>query len=201
MNKRLRFNTFWAVVLSIVLQSTETKAQSYGCAFMSSIMNEFKQRGEHFEIYTSLVDTRIKSGHYESNSRNLREFETKIKDSLMKQWNYTSLFDDSLFHVDGEILLIDTFNFFSPYCVINNDYHITVINRNVDLKLCPNGKPNVITVQAIRVYKNHFIITLRYSKSREIRDFTKTPQAVDVKFELIANFPPILVDVERWYLE
>lgn len=154
-------------------------------------MIETQQNGHNFDVYSSIRNNKINSDKGRLSVHERIEIEDKLKDSLRQCCNHTSFFDDSLFHIKNEILLIDTFNFFSASCICKSKHAITVVNKLINLS-CTSGKYDIITVQSIRTHKNSFIITLKHSKTEE---------AVDFKFQLIANYPPKLIEVKRWHLE
>lgn len=168
-----------------------SNAQDFSCTFGESIMRDIRERGRNFDTYSSLRNNKISSYGKGIDLIERIKIETKLKDSLRECCGHQSFFDDRLFHLATNILLVDTFNFFKSSCLYSTYGSVVIVNRLIGFECIPE-KYDVVFLQSIRVYKNNFIITLRHIYS---------DQSIDFKFEIISNEIPKLIKVERCYLE
>lgn len=178
------------ILVLLIHLSTTVLAQNYGCLFLETIVKTVHVKGYEYNVYSNAID-KIKRINPRIDKVSMLKLEDKLRDSLRTCCQHSSFFNDSLFHLKGKILLIDTFNFFSNSCIDNKHLGVLIVNDEINLS-CSSEVYTIIELKSIRVYQNGFIIRLRHSKSKN---------EVDFHFELIANHQPKLDKVSQGYIE
>ncbi len=110
-------------------------------------------------------------------------------DSLIKVADSTLFFDDNMFHIKKNVLLIDTIGFFSVGYLKSNKINFTVVrgigSNNMEKKLCFN---DTIRLQSVRVKGYMFVLRMRHYKST---------YDIDYMFQRIGFRIPELAHISR----
>ena len=153
-------------------------------------MNGIREQKQKYQVYLSIKDS-VKIVHYPSKMFDVYNNSTmsdKTMDSLINYCNFKYIFDDTIFHLEKPILLVDTFGFFSNNCIENAS--CIRLTKNYNEIRDDKSKIDMINLVSIRVYKNNFIISLQHMNS-EIE--------VQFYFLLIANREPELVNIIKGF--
>jgi hypothetical protein len=180
-----------AILILILLLSTTAKAQTYNCTFLAQIMSAIDEQKHQFASFSSIVKREVEAANREKRVFSRVKLNRRIIDSLVGCCGYQFFFDDNIFHVEkNKIILVDTFKFFDNICNAVKEYGIIVANKKFEgnVNSCLN---NVVELQSIKVYNNYFIIALRHINSEN---------EIHFYFEMIAGLPPKLYKVLIGYL-
>lgn len=153
-------------------------------------MESLNEQKKGYEIYSSIMKAKMKVSPTGVTSKNRVKVADKVIDSLNRCCGYKVFFDDMLFHVGKNIVIIDTFNFFDSHCMISK-FNVSVLNKLIDFS-CASDSYDIIQLKSVRVYRNRFIIALQHLRSSN---------EVYFAFELVANYPPRLDEITKGYLE
>ena len=146
------------IIFLLCLVSVAAQAQDYRCSFLNLIIGSIEQQNYEYSIYSSTMNNRTKL------YKNITHFEHadlihKVIDSLTNCCNFQYFFDDTLFHINRKIVIIDTFNFFNNYCIANKKYEIAIINNLLELS-CLLDQYDVIELKSINVLLIHKLVSL-----------------------------------------
>jgi hypothetical protein len=145
--------------------------QQFNCSLLREIIFNIENQRELIEANKKI------EGKYSMNEEN-GKFEIQVKelykkdaflDSILKLSNIVEIIEvsnDSIFYLNDEIILIDTFRFFTSKCNCKiNTRKISVIN-NLS-KLSNSNNNNFITISSLDNYRGYSCIFLKDSRSEE----------------------------------